>query len=176
MQTDTLGNSYSYIVSDIIFIDDDGNNTLTYSASLNNDDPLPSWLSFDNESMTFSGTLNESGSFRIKVTATDTADASASNVFTLIVVEKTSSVRQTLEHNIPVFSNPTNDRINISLCSITYKNAVVELTDINGRTIISNNCHNTSTTTIALTGYPQGYYLLIINIDGEKINKKICLE
>jgi hypothetical protein len=176
MQTDTLGNSFSYMVPDSIFIDDDGNNTLAYSASLNNGDPLPSWLSFDNESMTFSGTLTESGSFRIKVAATDTAGASASNVFALQVVEKTSSVRQTIEHNIQVFPNPTNDRINISFGSITYKNAVVELTDINGRSIISNNFHNTSATTIALTGYPQGYYLLIINIDGEKINKKICLE
>jgi hypothetical protein len=38
---------FNYTFPDSTFIDDDGNNTLTYSATLYNGNPLPVWLSFD---------------------------------------------------------------------------------------------------------------------------------
>ncbi|MEH2074483.1 MAG: putative Ig domain-containing protein [Nostoc sp.] len=69
------------------FIDVDAGDTLTYTATLENDNPLPSWLSFNANSKTFSGTpLNANvGSFNVKVTATDTSLAKVSDVFTLTV-------------------------------------------------------------------------------------------
>jgi len=67
---------------------------LTYTATLANGDALPSWLSFNATTRTFSGTPadEDEGEFDIKVTATDTASASVSSTFTLTVQEPTGVV------------------------------------------------------------------------------------
>ncbi|MCE7857533.1 MAG: T9SS C-terminal target domain-containing protein, partial [Ignavibacteria bacterium CHB3] len=52
-QTDSVGYNFNYTFPDSTFIDDDGNNTLTYSATLSNGNPLPSWLSFDSITKAF---------------------------------------------------------------------------------------------------------------------------
>ncbi|MEH2443788.1 putative Ig domain-containing protein, partial [Nostoc sp.] len=69
------------------FTDVDAGDILTYTATLDNGNPLPGWLSFNAATKTFSGTpLNANvGSLNIKVTATDTSLAKASDVFTLTV-------------------------------------------------------------------------------------------
>ena len=52
---------------------DQDNDTITYSASLANDDPLPAWLSFDPIARTFSGTPDDPdiGSISVKITLSD---------------------------------------------------------------------------------------------------------
>ncbi len=69
------------------FNDVDTGDQLAYSATLANGDPLPSWLSFNAATGDLSGTPGngEVGSYGIKLTATDTAGAAASSVFTLAV-------------------------------------------------------------------------------------------
>ncbi|WP_448268342.1 putative Ig domain-containing protein [Nostoc sp. DSM 114159] len=81
---DTL---FTFIIPDNTFKDVDAGDTLTYTATLENGDSLPSWLSFNAATKTFSGTpLNANvGSLNIKVTATDLALAQISDVFTLTV-------------------------------------------------------------------------------------------
>ncbi|MFA4853334.1 MAG: putative Ig domain-containing protein, partial [Bacteroidales bacterium] len=85
-QTESVGHSFNFTIPDDTFIDDDGNNTLTYSATLSNGNPLPSWLSFEPSTRTFSGTPIGTGELNVKVIATDTANASASCTFSLVVV------------------------------------------------------------------------------------------
>ena len=65
----------------------DVGDTLTLSATLADGSPLPAWLSFDPSTHTFSGTpLNgDVGSLSIRVTATDTAGASATQDFPVTV-------------------------------------------------------------------------------------------
>ncbi len=87
-QTDTAGKQYVYTIPDSTFFDDDGNNTLTYSASLGNGSPLPGWLRFDSTTRTFSGTIASSTSLNIKVNAIDTSGAIASCTFTLNIVQQ----------------------------------------------------------------------------------------
>ncbi|MCH6258332.1 putative Ig domain-containing protein, partial [Puniceicoccaceae bacterium K14] len=67
------------------FSDQDLGDTLTYSATLENGDPLPDWISLDESTGILSGTpRNEDiGSISIKVTATDLNDSSVSDVFNL---------------------------------------------------------------------------------------------
>ena len=89
-QTDTAGKSFSYTFPDSTFVDDDGNNTLTYSATLGNGSALPSWLSFNPATRTFSGTPAAAGSLSLKVTATDTAKAFVSCIFSLEVIQQIS--------------------------------------------------------------------------------------
>ncbi|PXA83113.1 Ig family protein, partial [Nostoc sp. 3335mG] len=79
---------FNFTIPANTFQDPDIGDTLTYSATLENGNPLPSWLSFNATTKTFSGTpLNENvGSLNIKVIAKDIAQAQASNVFTLTVI------------------------------------------------------------------------------------------
>jgi len=57
--------------------------TLTYTATLASGQPLPSWLTFNATTDSFSGTApSTTQSLSIKVTATDTSDLSVSETFT----------------------------------------------------------------------------------------------
>lgn len=86
--TDTNGTQFTYTFPDSTFVDDDGNNTLSYSAVLSNGNPLPQWLNFDSTTRTFSGIISSSTSLTIKITATDTANAFAYCYFNLNVVQQ----------------------------------------------------------------------------------------
>jgi Ca2+-binding RTX toxin-like protein len=69
------------------FTDQDMGDMLTYSAMLADGNSLPSWLSFDPATRTFSGTPLNSvvGTLKLAVTATDTGGLSATNTFVLTV-------------------------------------------------------------------------------------------
>jgi Ca2+-binding RTX toxin-like protein len=79
--------AFSFTIDAGSFTDVDAGDVLSYSATLENGDPLPSWLSFDAATRTFSGTPTNSdvGAIEIKVTVRDLAGATASDVFTLNV-------------------------------------------------------------------------------------------
>jgi len=71
------------------FADDDSihGDSLTYSATLHNGDPLPSWLTIDPLTGVLSGTpiFGNEGTLAVTVTATDLAGATASDTFNLTV-------------------------------------------------------------------------------------------
>ncbi|MGI9275750.1 MAG: VCBS domain-containing protein [Endozoicomonas sp.] len=71
-QTATEETSFSYTLPSEAFFDLDGD-TLTLSASLQNGDPLPAWLSFNAANQTFEGIPDDPdlGTITIKVTAED---------------------------------------------------------------------------------------------------------
>ncbi|WP_116453721.1 beta strand repeat-containing protein, partial [Pokkaliibacter plantistimulans] len=87
-QVATEDSTFRFTLAADTFIDADAGDRLTLSATLADGSALPSWLSFDASTGTFSGTpINDDvGSLTIKVTATDTSGASASTQFTLKVV------------------------------------------------------------------------------------------
>ncbi|MDR2220676.1 MAG: putative Ig domain-containing protein [Methylobacillus sp.] len=82
-----VGLSFSYILPADVFIDVDTGDTLSYTATLQNGDALPSWLTFDPVTNTFSGTPpnGSAGNIQITVTATDQAGASAQQTFSLAI-------------------------------------------------------------------------------------------
>lgn len=86
-QTDTNGTQFSYTVPDSTFLDDDGNNTLNYNATLASGEPLPSWLHFDPVTKSFSGMISSVSDLSIKVIATDTANTIAYCTFTLHIIQ-----------------------------------------------------------------------------------------
>jgi VCBS repeat-containing protein len=69
------------------FTDIDKGDILTYTATLNDGTTLPSWLTFNAATRTFSGTAGDPGSLGLHVVATDLAGASASGNFTLNVAQ-----------------------------------------------------------------------------------------
>ncbi len=78
--------AFSFTFASNVFDDIDASDTLSYSASLADDSPLPGWLSFNSATRTFSGTpLNaDVGSLSVKVTADDGA-GTVSDIFTLTI-------------------------------------------------------------------------------------------
>ena len=86
-QQATQGTAFSFLVPGNAFADVDVGDALTYRATLANGTPLPTWLSFNGTTRTFSGTpgSGDTGVLTIKVTATDTGTLSAVDLFDLRV-------------------------------------------------------------------------------------------
>lgn len=80
--------AYSFTIPADTFTDADGGDSLTYSATLGNGNPLPAWLTFDPATQIFSGTPanGDVGILDVTVMATDTAGASAIAGFALNIV------------------------------------------------------------------------------------------
>lgn len=78
---------WHYTLAGNIFKDIDAGDVLNYSASLGNGDALPSWLSFDAATRTFSGAPGAAnlGALSLKVVVTDSMGATASTSFSLTV-------------------------------------------------------------------------------------------
>nr|MDZ8284260.1 putative Ig domain-containing protein [Nostoc sp. ChiSLP01] len=81
---------FNFTIPEDTFSDADAEDILTYTATLENDELLPTWLNFNPDTLTFSGTPTNKdvGSLNIKVTATDIAGDEASDVFKLAVEQK----------------------------------------------------------------------------------------
>jgi hypothetical protein len=88
--TDTVGKVLNYTIPDSTFIDDDGNNTLTYTATLSGGNPLPSWINFNPSTRTFTFTPTANGLTGLKVIATDNVNASTSCLFNINVIDPVS--------------------------------------------------------------------------------------
>ncbi|MHC0061779.1 beta strand repeat-containing protein [Nostoc sp. UIC 10890] len=86
-QTTLEDGFFSFTVPDNTFADVDAGDSLTYNATLANGNLLPTWLSFNANTRNFSGTPDDpnNGTISIKVTATDTSNASANDTFNLTV-------------------------------------------------------------------------------------------
>ncbi|WP_160164147.1 malectin domain-containing carbohydrate-binding protein, partial [Nafulsella turpanensis] len=80
------GVAFNFTFAENTFNDPDGD-ILTYTAALSNDNQLPSWLSFEGTTRTFSGSpaASDVGSLAIKVVVSDGVGGSVSDIFDLTV-------------------------------------------------------------------------------------------
>ena len=174
-QTAILGEMFTFTIPDSTFMDDDGNNTLTYSAKLSNGDPLPSWLTFDTISATFSGTPLIIEYLPVVITATDTAGAFDSTDVKISVVPPVSIDPVNGERTlISIFPNPTSGMINISLNSLPSNTAIAEVCNLQGKVIRTNTFKKFIR--IDMTNNPKGFYLLKLLVDNEITICKICIQ
>ncbi|MBC1241762.1 putative Ig domain-containing protein [Nostoc sp. 2RC] len=86
-QTTVENNIFNFTIPDNTFADIDAGDTLTYSATLDDGNSLPAWLSFNSNTHTFTGTPSDLDvkTISIKVTATDSSNTSISDTFNLSV-------------------------------------------------------------------------------------------
>ncbi|MDQ1924587.1 putative Ig domain-containing protein [Massilia pseudoviolaceinigra] len=84
-KTAAQGAAFSYAVPAGAFTDPDAGDTLSYTATLADGTVLPTWLSFNAATRTFSGIPIASATLSIKLNAKDAAGLSASDVFDLTV-------------------------------------------------------------------------------------------
>ena len=128
------GNAFNFQIPTNTFTDIDAGDVLTYSATLENGDVLPNWLTFNPTTRTFSGTpTNDNvGSLNIKAIATDQTGATVSDIFVItvenvndapivsnLIADQTAKVNSTFTFTLPknTFSDP--DAVN------PYKNLVI---------------------------------------------------
>ncbi len=84
-QAAAQGAAFTYTVPASAFTDPDSGDTLTYSATLADGSALPSWLTFNAATRAFSGTPSLLGTVSVKVTAKDTGNLIASDIFDITV-------------------------------------------------------------------------------------------
>lgn len=79
--------SYTFVVPTTVFTDDDAGDSMVYSATLANGEPLPTWLTFNSSTRTFSGIPSSAdvGVLDVRVVATDAAGASAWDDFAITI-------------------------------------------------------------------------------------------
>ena len=87
-QVANQGTAFSYTIAASAFTDPDAGDVLTYSATLIDGSALPTWLSFNASTRTFSGTPTSTGSYSLKVQAKDSSNLSANDIFDLVVSVK----------------------------------------------------------------------------------------
>ena len=87
-QSAVVGTAFSYAFPDTTFSDADTGDTLAYAATKADDAALPTWLSFDADTRTFSGmpASTDTGTVSVKVTASDGDGGSISDEFDITVV------------------------------------------------------------------------------------------
>ena len=106
-QNATVGSVFSFAVPTTTFTDVDSGETLTYSATAADGTALPAWLSFNATTRTFSGTPTTSGTYGVKVTATDLGGLSANETFSVAV-----SAAPTTYSLFSASSTPTQTNLN----------------------------------------------------------------
>lgn len=120
-QNATADKGFSFTFDANTFVDADPAEKLIYTATLVNGDPLPSWLSFDAITRTFSGTPRDEdvGSIVVKVTATDKSNTSVSDEFTLAVEDTNDApTAVSLENIVSSLSENTSTENRIKVADI----------------------------------------------------------
>ena len=107
-QTAPAGTAFSYQFPADTFSDADSD-VLTYTATKSDDTALPSWLAFDANTRTFSGTPQAAniGTVSVKVTANDGNGGTVSDTFNIVVSDTTAPSVTSIERQTPS-SSPTN--------------------------------------------------------------------
>jgi hypothetical protein len=175
VQTDTVSHSYFYQFADSTFIDDDGNNTLSYTASLDDGTPLPSWLTFNAETRTLSGVPISKGTFKIKMTVTDTANASVSASFNLIIKDTPASLDQNQKQLVSIFPNPSTGMFVMTLIKPDQQTDI-EIYNCLGKLVFSKRIRDKTSEIIDLSGQSKGIYLVKSWTDGKVFKQKITIE
>jgi Ca2+-binding RTX toxin-like protein len=94
-QTVKINTTLNFTLPAGAFIDVDAGDVLSYAATLANGDALPSWLSFNSATKTFTGqpTLNNAGAIEVKVLVSDLAGAQVSDNFIISVKSGFNDIR-----------------------------------------------------------------------------------
>ena len=122
-QEATTGDLFTYVIPADAFTDADGN-PLAYTAALSDGGRLPSWLTFDPATRTFTGTPGpgDGGTVRVTVMVSD-GTATVSDEFALMV---------TVRNTAPVVANPLADQEVMIDVPFTYVVPADAFTDADG--------------------------------------------
>jgi len=155
------------------FMDGDTGDKLILKATLNNGDPLPTWLTFDNTSLTFSGIPTVYGTCIIKLTATDLSGASVSDLF-IMEVKNAAGIDEIVASDLAIYPNPSDGYLTITFNKPVYNSSTITITDLTGKTVLVKTLFS-PTTKLNLHHLDSGIYLLYIQHDDNLSRLKFIL-
>jgi len=180
---------FNYIIPGNTFSCEYGTDSLRYSASLSNGSALPSWLHFDAQTRTLSGTATQAEIDTIKITATNKDTVSASCSFALTVTNPTGIDEDNdqlpnefnLHQNYP---NPFNPSTVISYQLATSSNVKLTIYNMLGQKIktLVNSYQSAGEHTITWNAtdnsnnpVSSGVYFYSLTSDASTVQKKMIL-
>ena len=93
----SVGASFSFTLPPTAFGEPDVNDSFTLTAAFGGSGPVPTWLTFNPITRTFSGVPTAPGVFNILATATDEDGFSVTNSFDIVVVSSSAGTLTSLE-------------------------------------------------------------------------------
>mgnify|MGYP005811766011 CR=1 FL=1 len=128
----TAGSLFTFTFPSNTFTDPDPGTVLSYTATLSPTGSLPAWLTFNPATRTFSGTpsMGDVTTLQLRVTASDGAGGSASDVFALVVNEPASN-------QPPVVNVPIADQNAYVNASFSFTFAANTFSDPNAGTVLA---------------------------------------
>ncbi|MEH1902402.1 MAG: DUF4347 domain-containing protein [Nostoc sp.] len=122
-QETTEDSVFNFTVPVDTFTDADVGDILTYTATLENDQLLPTWLNFNTATNSFSGTPTNGdvGSLNIKVTAKDIAGDKVSDVFKLAIADRTTVLTKITGDIFSVKTKGNKEKLSIKIKTSTSK-------------------------------------------------------
>lgn len=167
-----VGHPFSYTIPENTFFDDDGNETLTFTARMGNNTPLPSWLTFDTITATFSGIPPSIAALNLKIKATDDMGSSVTTLFKINVMEPTS-IEPGNASALRVCPNPTSGILKVSFESAGEIKVKGRIFNTHGLIICQKEfC---SETEFNLSEVPGGIYLFTAETEGRIFTQRICV-
>jgi len=152
-------------------VDDD---VLSLSLQLVNDDPLPGWISFRNDSLFAYPAVGDTGCVDLLLVATDVENEEASSSFSLCVSFPVG-INILSDRDIKVYPNPTTGKVYLDITGITDKITDVAVYNITGQKVLHKTYQENGLLEIDLFGQTSGMYILKAKGEGRDLNFKIIL-
>ena len=172
-QSVSVEEEFSFTVPGNTFNDPDGD-SFTLSATLEDDSPLPAWLTFDPSSATLSGippSDSEGTSISVKITADDGNGGTVSTVFVITITERILGLSaNTVSNALTIYPNPARDQLHIDLnTESSVKDLNIIVISISGTLI--KEVKYAKDLTINVIDLDPGMYFIKTNIDGVNVTK-----
>ena len=158
----------------ITFDDVDGEELLTLSLKQANDEALPDWLVFRNDSLFALPSVADTGCIALNLVATDLAGLEATALFNLCV-DYTVGARLFEQGNITVYPNPTSGKVYIDFSGSNLGKAEVSVLNALGEKVLQEIIAEENITELDLSGYVSGFYFIKIRKDEAETVYKLIL-
>jgi hypothetical protein len=170
-QYTTVYEDWKYQIPEGTFVDADFGDELKLSATLENGEALPQWITFENG--VFYGIPETPQTIKIKVTATDMFNESTSALFTLNVKANSTSIVDFAKET-KIYPNPTLGIINVQLPFVT-NNTTVKISDISGKIILEQKIISVASQ-INLSNLAKGAYFIEITNENTSFKRIIIIK
>jgi hypothetical protein len=176
-QAATVGQEFSLSIADDVFQDADEGDTLTLTAGLADGAALPEWLTFDVSTSILGGIPPEAGELTIRLTATDTSGASASDDFTLTVTEETiTSLDDDVIKYLQLYPVPATETLVLESGSAALRFRSYRLMNLQGQTMQSQPLSAQSEVRIDVSSLARGVYLLEVQTTERVLQQRVLVE
>ncbi len=138
---------------------------------------LPAWATMSGDTLVCEPMIENTGYYNIVVMAIDTSGATATDTFEIFVDGYPVGVGDININSFEVqmYPNPTNGQVYIDISSGIH-NIDIAVIDITGRVVLQKQYPALERVVFDMSGKVAGMYFVNMNIDGERIIKKLIVD